>query len=961
MRLATRLTASFFVTCALLGMLSLIAPQVGSAAVIELRSCMPLAKNASSRSGDAWSGNANSIAAAIRTSEACPDGLRFDTSKHASFGDGSRFSFGAFGIAFDSIRFKYQSIGPDTGYRLTLHECEGCDALLALEPTYGAEAETATVSLNQPTRIYVSVQCLQTFCAPSGEISFNSIVVRATDVTPPTLVSSTLRSTWSRRSDVTASFKLADVAGVGLGSSSAWVDGTGELLWSAGGCTRSDVTANPGAYYGPAELCPTLQEFRGQLPLADVPDGIHAVRLESRDGLGNVMPSWLKTFKIDDTPPNVPEDLAITPKPNGGWIHSNVIAMDWTNSGEVETTNFQSGLSYSYVDVKPLSESLPDPPPVETPYWIDPDGPVGGIEIPADGEWDIYAWTRDWAGNSSGKIKTSIARDADTPDAPTIDNTQWFNRDALLEGRQLKWTPPDTADLESGICGYAVSFDSNPDSTPTQTITNPGDVESAMLPANLSEGVSWAHVRAVSCAGLASSTAHRELRVDLNSPTVVVEPAESANWLTGNAQITITASDEASGLAGIEYELSGGPKRFASGPSLTIELPDGVQNVRVRAFDIAGNRSPWRSLTVNVDRVPPVGTFVSRDIGDPTRLAAYLDDSSSGLARAEIQIRREDNPSDVWFSLPTNISVDVSAPQRWLMDARVPDETLPTGSYSARVVAYDKAGNLAIVNDLGHTGIPMRMALPTRERSVLNASLAPVRSRCRPLKRRGCSSSTKCKKPGSKCVVTKIVDRRRARSKLVVSQTSSVAVIGSLTRRDGTPIANATVSIESAVSGFGRQPVGTVTTAANGSYELRLEPGPSRNVLVGFGGSLTLLPQKAQANLSVVSSASLRARSRKVQGGRIITFYGRLRGKRAEYPMNQVMVVLEFWNGRSWQTGIGRAFVGRNGRFRVHPPYFATRGPRAQRRMKVRGFVRATGSPWPYQDGYTNRVNVRLR
>jgi outer membrane protein assembly factor BamB len=127
------------------------------------------------------------------------------------------------------------------------------------------------------------------------------------------------------------------------------------------------------------------------------------------------------------------------------------------------------------------------------------------------------------------------------------------------------------------------------------------------------------------------------VRIDLNAPATTsavvgtVVPGIT-QWYKESAQVTLTPTDNLSGLQGTFYKIDGGPTQLYQSP-FTIQT-DGSHTVNYWTNDKAGNNETQQSLVVNVDINAP-STQISTGSGfypSPTQVTLTATDSGSGVA-----------------------------------------------------------------------------------------------------------------------------------------------------------------------------------------------------------------------------------------------------------------------------------------------------------------------------------------
>lgn len=148
----------------------------------------------------------------------------------------------------------------------------------------------------------------------------------------------------------------------------------------------------------------------------------------------------------------------------------------------------------------------------------------------------------------------------------------------------------------------------------------------------------------------------------------------------------------------------------------------GAWRARLWLRDAAGNHDEGTASTtlLRFDDAPPELVFHEQDPADPTLLRLQAADATSGVARAEIEIRRQGE--DAWRSLAVERAGGV-------FTARIDDEVLPRGLYELRARVFDAAGNERSTSSRTN-GRPAVLELPVRARAGLTVG-RPGRLHCR--------------------------------------------------------------------------------------------------------------------------------------------------------------------------------------------------------------------------------------
>ncbi|MDQ1732183.1 MAG: large repetitive protein [Pseudonocardiales bacterium] len=344
-------------------------------------------------------------------------------------------------------------------------------------------------------------------------------------------------------------------------------------------------------------------------------EGVHTLKYWSVDKAGNVESPQTATVKIDLTKPTISH--TVTPAPNAsGWNNSPVtiafdckdalsgvagcspdanVATDGQDQIVVGTAGDNAGNSQtdnakvSIDTVKPTITGAPDRP-ANTNGWYAGDVTVSytckdALSGIADctspvtlGEGKAQTATgtaTDTASNTATSAVGPINVDKTFPSlsgAATIgpNTAGWYNGDV-----SVKWT---AADALSGLDGAA----------PSNSII---DGEGAGLTAGTS-------VRDL--AGNETSAKSAPVNIDRTKPTTTI--SDVADWSNNAVTVTLTASDNLSGVAATYYQLDNAPK--AVGTSVTIGS-EGVHTMQVWSVDKAGNTEAQKNIEIKIDKTAP--------------------------------------------------------------------------------------------------------------------------------------------------------------------------------------------------------------------------------------------------------------------------------------------------------------------------------------------------------------------
>jgi hypothetical protein len=329
--------------------------------------------------------------------------------------------------------------------------------------------------------------------------------------------------------------------------------------------------------------------------------------------------------------------------------------------------------------------------------------------------------------------------------------------------------------------------------------------------------------------------------------------------------------------------------------------------------DAAGNADEQLAsppVLLRFDDAPPEFAFEPRQADDPRRVSALVTDGASGVAGAELQLRRTGDAA--WQPLPARFDG-----RRVVAD--IDDDRLPAGTYELRAAASDRAGNEGSAST--------RLQLPLRARPRLKAGIVQKRGR-----------------------KTRLAGRTRVRfgAKLKLS--------GRLTNQAGRPIAGARLIVSTRPRGGSEPPVDTVTTNRSGEFAHALRARASGTVRIRYGGSKLLGSAQRDVGVQVPAASVLKVTDHRVLNGDEVVFTGRLRGR--PYPRRGKIIHLQADLPRKGWTNFGKPHRARaNGRWRIPYRFDNTRGIV---RYRFRVLVPREEN-YPFETGASNIVRVTVR
>ncbi|MEU9886238.1 ThuA domain-containing protein [Sphaerisporangium sp. NPDC051011] len=245
-----------------------------------------------------------------------------------------------------------------------------------------------------------------------------------------------------------------------------------------------------------------------------------------------------------------------------------------------------------------------------------------------DAKVGLFAFGVNQAASKTAKFDffhASWGRPADTT-PPTVSAT---TAPAKPDGGNGWFVSPVTvavnaSDSGSGLASTEVSVDGGPWAPYTDPVTVASD---------------GLHTVAYRAADKAGNTADGtiEVKKDTTAPLTTAQfaPGNDDGWHGSTVPVTLTASDGASGLAGVEYSLDGGAwKSYTEPVNIT---GDGSHELRYRAKDKAGNIETEKAAAVKIDGTRPTvlvsGISDSQIYGDSQdlRITWQAVDGTSGV------------------------------------------------------------------------------------------------------------------------------------------------------------------------------------------------------------------------------------------------------------------------------------------------------------------------------------------
>lgn len=299
-------------------------------------------------------------------------------------------------------------------------------------------------------------------------------------------------------------------------------------------------------------------------------DGTHTVSYWSTDLAGNQASPSTVTLKIDATAPVTLGTATGTAGVNG-WYPSQVQVT-------LSATDAQSGVD-------------------TTSYAIDGGGSqpyTAPFTISNSGTHTVLYWSIDRAGNAEYQQTMIIKVDVDAPTtqaalAGTPNSDGWYTSQAQLT--------LSATDAQSGVDSSYFTIDG-------------GSTHPYSAPFNISSsGTHTILYWSVDRVGNVESQKSIIAKVDATAPSTQATLAGTAGgggWYTSDAQVTLSGTDNQSGVDNTFYKLDDGPQQTYSAP-FNISV-SGYHTIIYWSVDRAGNTESQKSMLIKVDSAAPSTT-----------------------------------------------------------------------------------------------------------------------------------------------------------------------------------------------------------------------------------------------------------------------------------------------------------------------------------------------------------------
>jgi hypothetical protein len=440
------------------------------------------------------------------------------------------------------------------------------------------------------------------------------------------------------------------------------------------------------------------------------------------------------------------------------------------------------------------------------------------------------------------------------------------------------------------------------------------------------------------------ATLSRDVRIDNTPPAAPrdLAVADGDGWRAANA-FTVRWTNPpqtAAPIAGAEYRLcrSGSTTDCVAGSKSASDIHElsglpvpkpGDWTLTLWLRDEAGNaRSETAAPPVHMrmDPDPPTVAIAPPDPEDPARVSVVGADTTSGIARGEIELRRRG--ATAWRSVPAELT---PAGFAGVLD----DEHLKDGVYELRAHAWDGAGNERS-SEQRSDNQPATLTLPLRIKTSMRVG-ERHRVRARGARRHRRVRTIYVRRP-------------------LVRNGHRVRVRGRLTAPGGNPLASVDVDVTAryAMAGAAFQPVASLKTSRTGRFTYLVPAGPSRILRFRYPGAPKVRAQTRYVHVRVRAASTIHADRHRVVNGEPVTFYGQLRS--GLVPAGGKLIELQFFDRGNWRTFRTLRAAPSDGRWRYTYRFDGTHGTRRYRfRVRI-----PSENGYPFSPGASRRVAVKV-
>lgn len=339
-------------------------------------------------------------------------------------------------------------------------------------------------------------------------------------------------------------------------------------------------------------------------PFSISSDGSHTINYWSVDSAGNIEAQQSIAVNIDKTAPATVASISGAPAEDGWYRDPAQVTLTATDA-----LNSVANIYYALDGGPPQVYSNP-------------------LNISGDGSHILAYWSIDAVGNIEAPQLMTIKVDGSAPNTLfAMNGTSGENGWYISPSVEVALA---AFDMHVGLANTFYAIDGGP----VQTYAGPFAVTG-----NGEHSISfWS----VDKAGNEETHQSRTVKIDNDGPTIqnsVTGPVGNSTYYKGPIQMTLNATDNASGVANIYYRIDGGQIQTYSAP-FTVS-GDGTHPVDFWSFDVAGNNNHAYTVMIRIDATAPLTQIaLSGSAGTngwyvgPVQVALAAADELSGTANS---------------------------------------------------------------------------------------------------------------------------------------------------------------------------------------------------------------------------------------------------------------------------------------------------------------------------------------
>lgn len=293
-------------------------------------------------------------------------------------------------------------------------------------------------------------------------------------------------------------------------------------------------------------------------------DGSHTLNYRSSDRAGNIETQHSRVINVDVNAPVTQISAG-----SGFYASPTEVTLTATDSGSGVANTFYQ---YNFGPTQTYS---------------------GPFTASGDGNISIEYGSTDWAGHVENQHFFTLKLDGGAPSTAiaisgTPGSNGWRNMPV-----QVTLSPTDA---RSGVAATYYSVDGGP----TQSYSRPFTVDGS--------AVHQVNYWSVDNVGNTEVQKSAEVKIDKEAPTTESSLSGTQgnnDYFKGSVQVTLTASDNLSGLAGTSYRIDNGIAKSYAGAPFTVS-GNGTHTVSFSSQDAAGNFASQTTITIKIDAAVPV-------------------------------------------------------------------------------------------------------------------------------------------------------------------------------------------------------------------------------------------------------------------------------------------------------------------------------------------------------------------